>query len=74
MLFRAEARIQQEAVGEATRTIGEVARRTALGRSRRISQRIGELRGMLAPWERTAPVRDLDAQLAAYGPGRLRTS
>jgi hypothetical protein len=51
-----------------------VARRTAPGRSRRTTQRIGELRGRLTPWERTAPVRELDAQLAPYGPARHRTT
>jgi hypothetical protein len=29
---------------------------------------------MLTPGERTAPVRELDAQLAPYGPARHRTT
>jgi hypothetical protein len=74
MRFRAEAHVQQAAVGDASGTIGAVARRTALGRSRRSTPRIGELRGMLTPGERTAPVRELDAQLATYGPARHRTT
>ncbi|HEV7825134.1 MAG TPA: hypothetical protein VGP02_09530 [Mycobacteriales bacterium] len=57
---------------DATATIGDVARRTALGRSQRVTQPIGTLRAMPAPWERTRPVRELDARLAAYGPARRR--
>lgn len=68
LLFRAEARIQQAAIDEASSMIGNVARRTVVGRSQRIAQRINSLRGLLAPWERTRPVRELDKQLAAYGP------
>jgi hypothetical protein len=40
---------------DATATIGDVARRTALGRSQRVTQPIGTLRAMPAPWERTRP-------------------
>ncbi|MGH4021946.1 MAG: hypothetical protein ACRDT0_22460, partial [Pseudonocardiaceae bacterium] len=68
LLFRAEARIQQAAIGEACSIIGDVARRTAVGRSQRIAQRIKSVRGLLAPWERTKPVRELDKQLVAYRP------
>jgi len=69
-LFRAEARIQQEEIAEATGIIGNVAGATAVGRSQRIAERISSLRGLLVPWERTKPVRELDERLAAYRPGR----
>jgi hypothetical protein len=45
-----------------------VASRAAGNSSQRITQRLGALRGQLAPWERTRPVRELDQQLAAYRP------
>ncbi|MGQ0773290.1 MAG: hypothetical protein ACT4NY_02550 [Pseudonocardiales bacterium] len=68
LLFRAEARIQQEAIDEASSIIGDVARRAAVGRSQRLDQRISNLRGLLVPWHQTKPVRELDEQLAAYRP------
>jgi hypothetical protein len=68
-LFRAEARIQQAEITEATSIIYDVTHHTALGCSQRIVQRISKLRSLLVPWERTKPVRELDARLAAYTPG-----
>jgi len=68
-LFRAEARIQQAEIAEATSLIGNVAQHTAVGRSRRIVERINSLRGSLGPWERTNPVCELDERLAAYRTG-----
>lgn len=68
LLFRAEARIQQSAVAEASSLVGDVARLTAGGASQRIGQRITDVRDLLKPWERTKPVRELDEQLAAYRP------
>ncbi|MDQ2883497.1 MAG: hypothetical protein M3Y48_20640 [Actinomycetota bacterium] len=68
LLFRAEARIQQAEVNEASSIVGDVARLTAGSASQRIGQRIENLRGLLTPWERTKPVRELDNQLAAYRP------
>jgi hypothetical protein len=67
-LVRAEAHIQQAAVEEASTVLGDVAHRAAGNSSERITQRLASLRGQLAPWERTQPVRDLDQQLAAYRP------
>ena len=67
-LFRAEARIQQEEIVEATGIIGNVAGATAVGRSQRIAERISSLRGLLVHWERTKPVRELDERLASYRP------
>ncbi len=67
-LFRAEARIQQAEIAEATSIIGNVAVATAVGRSQRIAERIASLRGLLVPWERTKPVRELDARLSSYRP------
>ncbi|MGH3775886.1 MAG: hypothetical protein ACRDRR_09135 [Pseudonocardiaceae bacterium] len=68
LLFRAEARIQQTEITEASSIVGDVARLTAGSASQRIGQRIEDLRGLLTPWERTKPVCELDNQLAAYRP------
>jgi hypothetical protein len=65
-LFRAEARIQQKEIAEATGIIGDVAGATAVGRSQRISERISSLRGLLIPWESAKPVHELDERLGAY--------
>jgi tetratricopeptide (TPR) repeat protein len=73
-LFRAEAHIQQSAIGEATSIIGDVARRTTGNSSERVTQRLADLRGLLAPWERTRSVRDLDRQLATYRPALVAGS
>ncbi|MGH3901522.1 MAG: hypothetical protein ACRDTA_25370 [Pseudonocardiaceae bacterium] len=68
LLNRAEARIQQAEVDEASSIVADVARLTSGNGSQRISQRITDVRGLLTPWERTKPVRELDQQLAAYRP------
>jgi tetratricopeptide (TPR) repeat protein len=68
LLFRAEARIQQADITEASSIVGDVARLAAGSASQRITQRITSLRGLLTPWERTKPVRELDNQLATYRP------
>lgn len=68
LLFRAEARTQQTEITEASSIVADVARLTAGSASQRIAQRITDVRTLLAPWERTRPVRELDAQLAAYRP------
>jgi hypothetical protein len=73
-LFRAEARIQQAEITEATSIIWNVTQHTAVGRSRRITERITSLRGLLVPWERTKPVRELDERLAAYHPAAGNSS
>jgi tetratricopeptide (TPR) repeat protein len=67
-LFLAEAHIQQAEAEEASNVLADLARRAAGNSSERITQRLASLRGQLAPWERTQPVRDLDQQLAAYRP------
>jgi hypothetical protein len=66
LLFRAEARIQQDDIAEASTIIGDVAHLTAVRPSQRISQRIDSLRDALEPWERTKPVRELDERLKSY--------
>jgi hypothetical protein len=68
LLLRAEARIQQTEIAEASRIIADVARLTTANVSQRIAQRITSIRDSLTPWERTKPVRELDQQLAAYRP------
>jgi hypothetical protein len=68
LLFRAEARIQQAEVDEASSIVADVARLTAGNSSQRVVQRITDVRGLLTPWERTKPVRELDERLAAYRP------
>ncbi len=67
-LFRAEARIQQAEITEASSIIWDVVHHTAVGRSQRIAERISSLCGLLVPWERTKPVRELDERLATYRP------
>ncbi|MEV0457777.1 hypothetical protein [Catellatospora methionotrophica] len=66
LLFQAEARIMQGEVYEAAATIGDVARMTSLNPSKRINQRITELRIGLKPWQRSKPVKELDQALTAY--------
>jgi tetratricopeptide (TPR) repeat protein len=68
-LHRAEAYIQQEEITEATSIIGNVAAATAVGRSQRITERIASARGLLTPWQRTKPVRELDERLVVYRVG-----
>lgn len=68
LLFRAEARIQQTEIVEASRIIADVVRLTTANTSQRIAQRITEVRGLLTPWQRTKPVRELDQQLTVYRP------
>lgn len=74
MLLRAEARIQQAEVTEASSIVADVARLTAGNASQRIAQRITDVRGLLTRWQRTKPVRELDQQLAAYYPSVARGS
>jgi hypothetical protein len=65
-LFRAEARIQQDAIAEACTIIGDIAQLTAVSQPQRVNQRIDTLRKTLTPWERTKTVRELDERLDAY--------
>ncbi|MGH3942359.1 MAG: hypothetical protein ACRDTG_27815 [Pseudonocardiaceae bacterium] len=66
LLFRAEGRIQQQEIPEASSIVSEVLRLTAGNASQRIIERVTDIRGLLAPWKRTKPVRELDEQLTAY--------
>ncbi len=68
LLDRAEARIQQAEVDEASNIVADVARLTVGNGSQRVVQRITDVRGLLTPWERTKPVRELDERLVAYRP------
>jgi tetratricopeptide (TPR) repeat protein len=68
LLFRAEARIQQAEIPEASTIIGDVAQLTAGSASQRIAKRISAVRGLLVPWEQTKPVRELDERLTTYRP------
>jgi hypothetical protein len=72
LLLRAEARIQQEEIQEASSIVADVTRLTAVNTSHLIVQRISEVRTLLIPWERTKPVRELDERLAASRPGEQR--
>lgn len=66
LLFRSEAFTREGEIGEACRIMGDVASLAAVNSTRRIAQRIEGLRGGLAKWEHTRPVRELDEQLASY--------
>ncbi|MGH3932688.1 MAG: hypothetical protein ACRDTF_22245 [Pseudonocardiaceae bacterium] len=68
LLLRAEVRIQQEEIQEASSIVADVTRLTAVNASQLIVKRISEVRALLTPWERTKPVRELDERLAAYHP------
>jgi hypothetical protein len=69
MLIRAEALVRQGDITEASGIVGDVATLARVNSTRRIDQKIGELRTALAPWQRTKPVRRLDDVLAAYRSG-----
>ena len=66
LLLRAEVRIQQEEIPEASSIVADVTRLTAVNASQLIVQRISEVRRLLTPWERTKPVRELDERLVVY--------
>jgi hypothetical protein len=68
LLDQAQARIQQAEVTEASSIVADVAQLTTGNGSQRIAQRIMDVRGLLTPWKRTKPVRELDERLAAYRP------
>jgi len=69
LLFRAEVRIQQEEIQEASSMVSDVTRLMATNTSQLIVKRVNKVRGLLTPWERTKPVRELDERLVAYRPG-----
>ncbi|MDG4798135.1 hypothetical protein [Micromonospora sp. WMMD1082] len=66
LLFRAEAFARQQNIGLACRAITEVVELTSMNSSRRIEQRVQELRRGLDPWRRTRGVRELDQAIRAY--------
>ncbi len=66
LLSKADARIQQAEIAEASSIVADVLRLTAGNGSQRIIDRVTGIRGLLTPWKRTKPVRELDEQLAAY--------
>jgi len=66
LLLRAEACTQQSAIPEATNIVGDVIQLTAVSPSKRIVERVDQVRSSLTPWEQTQPVRELDERLAAY--------
>ena len=68
LLSRAKARIQQTEITEASSIVADVARLTAGNGSQLIAQHNTDVRGLLTPWKRSKPVRELDEQLAAYRP------
>ncbi|MGH3937393.1 MAG: hypothetical protein ACRDTG_01960 [Pseudonocardiaceae bacterium] len=68
LLFRAEVRIQQTEIQDASSIVAEVTRLTAANASQLIVQRVNDVRGLLTPWARTKPVGELDERLAAYRP------
>ncbi|MGH3926795.1 MAG: hypothetical protein ACRDTT_28685, partial [Pseudonocardiaceae bacterium] len=68
MLFRAEVRIQQTEIQDASSIVADVTRLTAANSSQLIVQRVNDVRSLLTPWARTKPVRELDERLAAYRP------
>ncbi|NJP35211.1 hypothetical protein [Micromonospora thermarum] len=66
LLFRAEAFARQQNLGLACQTITEVVELTSVNSTRRIEQRVQELRRSLDPWKRTRAVRALDQAIRAY--------
>src|SRR5439155_3759788 len=66
VLFRAEAFIQQKHIAEASQIIGDVATQAAVNTTRRLDQRVADLRTALTPWQRTKAVRQLDDVLTTY--------
>lgn len=66
LLYRAEAFARQQNIGLACQTITEVVELTSLNSTRRIEQRLQELRRGLDPWKRTRAVKQLDQSIDAY--------
>lgn len=60
LLDRAEAFARQHSLGLACQAITEVVELTGVNSTRRIEQRVQELRRGLDPWKRTRAVRELD--------------
>ncbi len=66
LLFRAEALARKQNIGLACQNITEVVELTSVNSTRRIEQRVQELRRGLDPWRRTRAVRDLDQAIRAH--------
>jgi hypothetical protein len=66
LLFRAEAFARQQSIGLACQTITEVVELTSVNSTRRIEQRVQELRRGLDPWKRTRAVKELDQAIRVY--------
>ncbi|GHJ43676.1 hypothetical protein Cs7R123_10180 [Catellatospora sp. TT07R-123] len=66
LLYRAEAFARQQSIGLACQTITEVVELTAVNSTRRIEQRVQQLRRGLDPWRRTRAVKELDQAIRAY--------
>ncbi|MGH3518855.1 MAG: hypothetical protein ACRDQ7_15835, partial [Haloechinothrix sp.] len=66
LLFRAEAFARQQSIGLACQTVTEVVELTSVNSTRRIEQRVQELRRGLDPWKRTRAVKELDQAIRAY--------
>ncbi|GAB2963495.1 hypothetical protein GCM10027280_60470 [Micromonospora polyrhachis] len=66
LLFRAEAFARQRSIGLACQTITEAVELTSVNSTRRIEQRVRQLRRGLDPWKRTRAVKELDQAIGAY--------
>ncbi|MFJ6200141.1 hypothetical protein [Micromonospora sp. NPDC092111] len=66
LLYRAEAFARQQNVGLACQTISDVVELASVNSTRRIEQRVQQLRRGLDPWKRTRAVRELDQAINAY--------
>ncbi|MFY1623579.1 hypothetical protein ACN268_10260 [Micromonospora sp. WMMD735] len=66
LLYRADAFVRQQNIGLACQTTIEVVELTSVNSTRRIEQRLQEMRRGLDPWKRTRAVKQLDQAIAAY--------
>ncbi|MEJ3750607.1 helix-turn-helix transcriptional regulator [Actinomycetes bacterium KLBMP 9797] len=66
LLFRAEAYARQHSIGLACQTMIEVVELTSVNSTRRIEQRVHDLRRGLDKWKRTRAVKELDQAIHAY--------
>lgn len=66
LLFRAEAFARQRSIGLACQTIIEAVELISVNSTRRIEQRVRQLRRGLDPWKRTRAVKELDQAIRVY--------
>ncbi|MBO4161433.1 hypothetical protein [Micromonospora antibiotica] len=66
LLYRADAFARQQNIGLACQTTIEVVELTSVNSTRRIEQRLQEMRRGLDPWKRTRAVKQLDQAIAAH--------